>query len=56
MGESKLVGVRMNDVVYSKAEDNARQHGFKKTTGEANLSEYIRYLIIKDTEELEKRK
>ena len=48
MQEPKLVGIRMNDVVYKKAEDNAMRHGFIKSTGEPNLSEYIRFLIIND--------
>ncbi len=46
--ESVLIAVRVPEVVKKKAEAKAKELGYIKPSGEANISEYIRNLIIND--------
>jgi len=46
--ESRLVGIRLPNGVYEKAKAQARRLGYIKPNGEANISEYMRNLIIND--------
>jgi hypothetical protein len=46
--KSVLIGVRVPEAVKKKAEAKAKELGYIKPSGEANLSEYIRNLIIND--------
>jgi len=46
--KSVLIAVRVPEVVKKKAESKAKELGYIKPSGEANLSEYIRNLIIFD--------
>jgi hypothetical protein len=46
--KSVLIAVRVPKVVKEKAESKAKELGYIKPSGEANLSEYIRNLIIND--------
>ena len=45
---SRLVSIRLPGKIYEKARETARRLGYIKPSGEANLSEYIRNLIIND--------
>jgi len=46
--KSVLITVRVPEAVKEKAESKAKELGYIKPSGEANLSEYIRNLIIND--------
>ena len=46
--KSVLIAVRVPEAVKEKAESKAKKLGYIKPGGEANLSEYIRNLIIND--------
>ena len=46
--KSVLIAVRLPEVLKKKAEAKAEALGYIKPSGEANLSEYIRNLIIND--------
>jgi len=46
--KSVLIAIRVPEVVKKKAEAKAKELGYIKPSGEANLSEYIRNLIIND--------
>jgi hypothetical protein len=46
--KSVLIAVRLPEVLKKKAESKAKELGHIKPSGEANLSEYIRNLIIND--------
>ncbi len=48
MTASRLVSVRLSNAVVEKAKKKACQLGYIQPSGEANLSEYIRNLIIND--------
>ncbi len=48
MTASRLVSVRLPSAVFEKAKEKARRLGYIKPNGEANISEYIRNLIIND--------
>lgn len=46
--KSVLIAVRVSEAVKKKAEEKAKELGYIKPSGEANISEYIRNLIIYD--------
>jgi len=46
--KSVLITARVPEAVKKKAESKAKKLGYIKPSGEANLSEYIRNLIIND--------
>jgi len=46
--ESKRIQVRLNEDSHKKAENRARDLGYIKPSGEVNMSEYVRHLILKD--------
>lgn len=46
--KSVLITVRVPEVLKKKAEKKAKELGYIKPNGEANISEYIRNLIIND--------
>ncbi len=46
--KSVLIAIRVPEVVKKKAEAKAKELGYIKPSGEANISEYIRNLIIND--------
>lgn len=46
--KSVLIAVRVPEAVKKKAESKAKRLGYTKPNGEANISEYIRNLIIND--------
>ena len=46
--KSVLITVRVPEVLKKKAEEKAKELGYIKPNGEANISEYIRNLIIFD--------
>jgi len=48
MTASWLVSVRLSNAVVEKAKKKACRLGYIKPSGEVNLSEYIRNLIIND--------
>jgi hypothetical protein len=48
MAASRLVSVRMPEKVFRRAAERARELGYIKASGEENISEYIRNLIIND--------
>lgn len=46
--KSVLIAIRVPEAVKEKAEAKAKALGYIKPSGEANISEYIRNLIIND--------
>ncbi len=46
--KSVLIAIRVPEVVKKKAEDKAKELGYIKPSGKANLSKYIRNLIFND--------
>ena len=48
MTASRLVSVRLSNAVVEKAKTQARRLGYIKPSGEENISEYMRNLIIND--------
>jgi hypothetical protein len=46
--KSVLIAIRVPEVVKKKAEAKAKKLGYIKPSGEPNISEYIRNLIIND--------
>ena len=46
--KSVLIAIRVPEAVKKKAEAKAKELGYIKPSGEANISEYIRNLIIND--------
>ena len=46
--KSVLIVVRVPEAVKKKAKAKAKKLGYIKPSGEANISEYIRNLIIND--------
>ena len=47
-GASALITIRVPDAVKRKAVTRAKELGYIKPSGEANVSEYVRNLIIYD--------
>lgn len=39
---------RLNDKQYKKVKKRAKEKGFTKKSGEANISQYVRWLIDND--------
>ncbi len=46
--KSVVIAIRVPEVIKKKAEAKAKELGYIKPSGEANISEYIRNLIIND--------
>ena len=46
--KSVLIAVRLPEALKKKAVSKAKELGYIKPSGEANLSQYIRNLIIND--------
>jgi len=46
--KSVLIAVRVPEAVKKKAESKSKKLGYIKPNGEANISEYMRNLIIND--------